>query len=141
MVNVQMSTNSEPLFRPTKRHRQYRQRSRQAEDAKTIAASVSVSRDGQPDGGAPDQELLQRPSSHHDDEGTSRPMAEILRLRRNARGRRGGIEFADGDTQAAVTANAMDAVVEREGTSGEIAAIVNRFAPQTGQVADVNQHM
>ena len=105
------------------------------------AASLLVSRDDQPDGGAPDQEPSQRPSFHQDDEETSRPMAEILRLRRNARGRRGGIEFVDGDTQAARTADAIEAVVGREGTSGEIAAIVNRFAPQTGQVADVNQHM
>lgn len=70
-------------------------------------------------------------------------VAEILR-RRKAQRRRGGIGFTN---IATITESGVDGprpggdVLENEDNFGKILSVVDRFAPQTGQVADVDKHM
>lgn len=141
------------LFKALKRKRHYRRRSDEADTAspqtKLVAAGGT---DGQEtsDKPAPDSEAeITSPHLDHvqgnEDEPSS--VAEILRRRQRLRNRRGGIEFANGmidpivKTGTPVDEDDSDAGDEPNEASEEIPAIVNRFAPQTGQVADVNQHM
>ena len=71
------------------------------------------------------------------------PAAQILRQRKVAQRRRGGIEFSNASNTRVSTAapEKGDALVEKEDTVQEIKTVVDRFAPQTGQVADVDKHM
>ncbi|KAL8931470.1 MAG: hypothetical protein Q9211_006940, partial [Gyalolechia sp. 1 TL-2023] len=75
----------------------------------------------------------------------SLPISEILRRRRAAQRRRAGIEFSNAtsvpDGGAAVGARLGDEVLDNEDSFGKILTVVDRFAPQTGQVVDVDKHM
>lgn len=71
-------------------------------------------------------------------------VAEVLRQRKATQRRRGGIEFRHGGT--AVThdspgTQATSSPQDEEQKLDKIITVVDRFAPQTGQVADVDQHM
>ncbi|KAL2358459.1 hypothetical protein BJ546DRAFT_959909 [Cryomyces antarcticus] len=72
-------------------------------------------------------------------------MVEILRRRQLAKSRRGGIEFSNVTTsRQSMSAGAQqsDALVVVEPEQSAMEAAVNRFAPQTGKVADVlDKHM
>ena len=71
-------------------------------------------------------------------------VAEILRQRRATQRRKGGIEFRNHDTSSkneASDAQAMNPLLDEDETLNRIITVVDRFAPQTGQVADVDQHM
>lgn len=81
-----------------------------------------------------------------DDPEPQLPVAEILRRRRAARNRRGGIEFSNvghGTKLSSELAQPTDvlALVDKDDTIADVKTVVNRFAPQTGQVADVDKHM
>ena len=72
------------------------------------------------------------------------PISELLRLRRATQRRRGGIEFTNAsNTSKEVTSvpHTNNALLENDDALADIDAVVNRFAPQTGQVADVDKHM
>ncbi|KAI9834955.1 MAG: hypothetical protein M1819_002678 [Sarea resinae] len=136
---------SEPLFRPTKRRKFYRKREEDNEDGGNT--SVTTLRTTEPS--------IATPPSQADTEGSTQStagdlthlsMTDILRLRKAVRSRKGGIEFsarsnnvARGNSPSAGPTS--DALIEREQTPEEIQPVVNRFAPQTGQIADVDKHM
>ncbi|KAL8644120.1 MAG: hypothetical protein Q9210_007413 [Variospora velana] len=85
----------------------------------------------------PDTE--QQPISH-----PQLTIADILRQRKAAQRRKGGIEFTNSTTvgeSSVDKARHADPVLENEDSFGKILNVVDRFAPQTGQVADVDQHM
>lgn len=71
------------------------------------------------------------------------PAAQILRQRKAAQRRRGGIEFTNTSNTriSAAAPQDNDALIEKDDTTQEIKTVVDRFAPQTGQVADVDKHM
>lgn len=69
-----------------------------------------------------------------------------MRLRQQVRNRRKGVEFVQGLHDLSLASGASKAAEPEHGaethdTPEEVAALINRFAPQTGQVADVNQHI
>lgn len=68
--------------------------------------------------------------------------AEVLRQRRAIHRKRLGIEFTNASTGAtpAMPENS-DALTEKDDTTADIKSIIDRFAPQMGQVADVDKHM
>ena len=83
---------------------------------------------------------------HKNDTEPQLSVAEILRRRRAARNRRGGIEFSNvghGTKSVPGSAQPTDALalVDKDDTAADVKTVVNRFAPQTGQVADVDKHM
>lgn len=85
----------------------------------------------------PDTE--QQPISH-----PQLTIADILRQRQASQRRRGGIEFTNSTpiTESSIDkARHADPVLENEDSFGKILTVVDRFAPQTGQVADVDKHM
>lgn len=88
-------------------------------------------------------------SSHSDGEAqmshdVSLPVSEILRRRRAAQRRRAGIEFSNATSVpkgGAAETRVGDEVLDNEDSFGKILTVVDRFAPQTGQVVDVDKHM
>lgn len=79
------------------------------------------------------------------EEETKLSVAEILRQRKTAQRRRGrGIDFSNTDNATIASAAALptsDALVVKEDPIEQLKTVVDRFAPQTGQVADVDKHM
>jgi len=141
-----MSTD-EPLFRPAKRRKFYRKRNEE-NDGENIASPVPLIT----------QASLTRPpltEADHEDEvseeaasdiedSTRFAIAEILRRRKAARNRRGGIEFTNSTISSmsvSATPQPSGALSEKDESPREVQTVVNRFAPQTGQVADVDKHM
>ena len=81
----------------------------------------------------PDQGLNEDPLS----------VADILRQRKAALRRKGGIEFSNAQSSTSTTPQTNDALmVKEDDTPADIRAVIERFAPQTGQVSDVaDKHM
>lgn len=73
----------------------------------------------------------------------SLPVAEILRQRKAALRRTGGIEFTNSHASASNRPQTSDAlIVKEDDTPADIKSVIERFAPQTGQVSDVaDKHM
>lgn len=72
------------------------------------------------------------------------PISELLRLRRAAQRRRGGIEFTNANNtlkEAASVPQTNSPLFENDDAVADVDTVINRFAPQTGQVADVDKHM
>ncbi|RDW64158.1 hypothetical protein BP5796_10660 [Coleophoma crateriformis] len=147
-----MSTSAIPsnpetvLFRPSKKRKIYRQRSRAlSEDATTPDSSSN------PTPAVPAQTLDELISSEApsigdgDVEGTRVPISEILRLRKQHKARVGGVEFraAASVTTSAGMGGEGVMVVREEAEEDEVARTgeVRKFAPQTGMIGDVNKHM
>lgn len=127
------------LFRPAKRRRHYRKRADgvEPEDLNTLMdgtrGDIAVA--------GPSSSKQNTAENQEDD---TIKATEKLRLRQHARNRRGGIEFVNGVRDMSIASGASppsEAGPERDSTSEEVAGLANRFAPQTGQVADVNKHM
>lgn len=140
--------SSEISLRQFKRPKFYRKRG-QAEDPATID-------DNQPGMNEDDdiakpltiEELISQHGHHQDigeqtEDAAPLPIAQILRQHKAAQRRRGGIEFTNSSNTrlASSAAEPSDALIEKDDTIQEIKTVVDRFAPQTGQVADVNKHM
>lgn len=70
-------------------------------------------------------------------------VAEILRHRKAALRRKGGIEFTNSLSSISTTPQTSDALaVKEDDTLADIRSVIERFAPQTGQVSDVaDKHM
>ena len=147
MTDVNMAdslSTEEALFRPAKRRKFYR-RHNPNDDDNSMATSQSTER----------STTIPRTAGSYAAEGNSEvavdaeknnhfTMAEILRRRQAARNRRGGIEFTNNpsSTMSEVeTSQSSGAMVEKSDPAKEVQTVVNRFAPQTGQVADVDKHM
>ena len=79
-----------------------------------------------------------------DDIDTPLAVAELLRQRKVLQRRKGGIGFANtGDTKNTETEDPQknSAGTDQGKVLSKLATVIDRFAPQTGQVADVDQHM
>jgi hypothetical protein len=126
---------SEPLFRPLKRRKFYRKRTDGDE------AGAGDDRESQVETTAlPPTEPLQE-NPNETDGPVKLDIAEVLRLRK-LRHRRNGIEFTVARPPGSGSGTPQpDADEDDEMTPEEVKKVVNRFAPQTGQVMDVNKHM
>ncbi|KAL8731728.1 MAG: hypothetical protein Q9181_004196 [Wetmoreana brouardii] len=133
------------VSRPFKRRRFYRKRADDDEivtvESPSNRSNVVVPRDGK-------ASLIQTSHISDGEEQTDGhyqlPVAEILRRRRAAQKRRAGIEFTNATPVArsnAITPRPGDEVLDNGDSLDKILTVVDRFAPQTGQVADVDKHM
>ena len=69
-------------------------------------------------------------------------IADILRLRKAAQRKKGGIEFTNTSSNSKLDEVQLDHnAFEADEAVANTEKMVNRFAPQTGQVADVDKHM
>ena len=140
---MDVEQDTEPMFRSAKRRKFYRKRT----DDDDGSSDEHTARPDQPAALRPGSHPAQDASSATDNvESTKLSVAEIMRLRRQGRGRRGGIEFTPAADQTHQTAGphssqAPGTIISKDESPEELAAVANRFAPQTGQVADVNKHM
>jgi hypothetical protein len=127
------------VFRPSKRKKPYRQRA--DGDVKPLDDSAPT---------APQPTPTDKAAASDEDGGPS--VAEALRLRKQRRGRPGGVGFrADNSSRGEPTAeNAEQGLVLHDRAAAAAAAaeadpfggMTKRFAPQTGMVGElVNKHM
>ena len=149
---MQKDTSSiNPAFRPSKRRKFYRKRD--DSDSNLEGDGIRSLSHGGPPAEVPTtlEELVEQARNttgveHEVDAEPQLSVTEILRRRRAARSRRGGIEFSNvghGTKANSDTAQHPNAVVviDKDDSLAEIKTVVDRFAPQTGQVADVDKHM
>ena len=131
---------------PFKRRKFYRKRSDVEDEHPASTASVeSVP----PQGPMTVEELISQGASEAlsknlDDDTPPLSVAEILRQRKAVQRRRGGIEFTNTNPTISKSSNTQSSVasIDKDETPADIKAIINRFAPQTGQVSDVtDKHM
>lgn len=154
MNNTRMQDDkplTDPAFRPAKRRKFYRRRDNSDSNPEPHGITSL------PLGGISAQtpttleELVKQARDstdmvHEDDGEPQLLVAEVLRRRRAARNRRGGIEFSNVGHNTKLSsepAHSTDALalVDKDDTMAVVKTVVNRFAPQTGQVADVDKHM
>ena len=144
-VPQETSLSVEQTFRPSKRRKFYRKRAddhdednneQPAEQVAHSPTSVTldelVSSQGQP------------VSRSHLQEEITPSIADILRQRKALHRRKGGIDFTNEITATKLLpsyALIQQTPAEINGITADVEKVVNRFAPQTGQVADVNKHM
>ena len=72
------------------------------------------------------------------------PVAELLRQRKALQRKKGGIGFVNGSAATSLVLQAprdQSPPTEETGPLSNFVTVADRFAPQTGQVADVDQHM
>ncbi|KAL8808480.1 MAG: hypothetical protein Q9182_000031 [Xanthomendoza sp. 2 TL-2023] len=129
-------------LRPFKRRKFYRKRadSPGGDEAYPSTSTLNIL----PTDGVP---LKHPENAHHsgDAEDTSPlTVAEIVRRRKAAQKKRAGIEF--GKDKALPESSSVEAsiggdLLDKEDSLDKILTVVDRFAPQTGQVADVDKHM
>lgn len=139
------------LFRPSKRRKYFRKRGEaEAGDDET----ATTTKDATAPVIAPElmtvDELISQggdgPSSVHaasEDAGLS--IQDVIRLRKAAQRRKGGIEFRNNST-ASPAPEMGEQLIAKEDTEEDIPEdiknVISRFAPQTGQVTDDNdKHM
>ena len=118
------------IIRPSKRRKVYRQRD--AGEDLEVPPEIHISSN-------PQQVDLDVAQVYPDELGTS--ITNILKTRKSAKARKKGIEFSNTVGSKQNPSAISNELESRDGTLEDIATIVNRFAPQTGQVADVDQHM
>ena len=130
-------------FRPTKRRKFYRKRADTEDngDSSVVASGETnastelltveelIAQNGQPTN-----------TEAHAEEEPRLSVAEILRQRKAAQRRKGGIDFRNTNNVTTVPPTS-DALVVKEDPIEKLKTVVDRFAPQTGQVADVDKHM
>lgn len=77
------------------------------------------------------------------DESKQPSAAEIIRQHKAAQRRRFGVEFTNEDHTkiSAIAPEGNHSLTEKDDVFPEIKTVVDRFAPQTGQVANVDKHM
>ena len=142
-MNDSMGLNAQDastVARPAKRRKFYRKR----DDAEETEASGSSAHPVLPELQTVDELISQNGNSAFtsnpiEDEDGSLSVADIIRQRKIAQRRRGGIEFSIPSTTASApsTPQPVDALVEREDEIPEdLKRVVSRFAPQTGQVSE-----
>ena len=133
--------NSSDILRPSKRRKFYRKRTHTEDEGSTLL-SVPPSQSMTVDELISHHAHLTETQDQRLDEETF-SVAEILRQRKAALRRKGGIEFTNNHASTSTTAEASDAlVVKEDDTPADIKAVIERFAPQTGQVSDVaDKHM
>ena len=127
--------------RPAKRRKFYRQPIEDENDPKGLDIADGtplehpyVDTPGTTNGPSSDDGVLALEDSHLS-------IAEILRRRKAAQKRRGGIEFSNASRERENTTHLANDKHSSSIKSAIINEAVDRFAPQTGQVADVDKHM
>lgn len=142
-------TPSDINIRPFKRRKSYRKRGDGHETPTTNDSNPETNNNNH----TARPLTIEGPISHHGnyqdvveqalEEDARLPAAQILRQRKAAQRRRGGIEFTNtrNTTICAAAPQDSDALIDEDDTTQEIKTVVDRFAPQTGQVADVDKHM
>lgn len=130
--------------RPAKRRKFYRKRFEDEEpENSTIAASetppsISLTLD---------ELVIARgilPGTELQDDNSASSIADIIRQRKAAQRKRAGIEFTNTTTapkSSPATTSLSKALIGKDEVAADLEMVVNRFAPQTGQVADVDKHM
>lgn len=143
----QPSDPSLELFRPSKRRKFYRKRDAIEDDDGSIPAARAPLLPPEPM--SVDELIAQNANIQHPHaEALEEPhfsVAEILRQRKAAQRRRGGgIEFTNlSTTSGPLTPQPHDGLMEKEDdTPADIKSVIERFAPQTGQVTEeTDKHM
>lgn len=142
-------TSSDLNIRPFKRRKFYRKRG-DADDHATIDEINSETNENNDvarplivEGLVPHHGQDQVVDEQGREEDSRLPAAQILRQRKAAQRRRGGIEFTNASNTriSAAAPENNDALNEKDDSTQEIKTVVDRFAPQTGQIADVDKHM
>ena len=132
------------IFRPSKRRKFYRKRDEPKEDN----SDPSIEQVAQLPTPITLDELVSNQGRHVSDSEAQTEatpsIADILRKRKALQRRKVGIDFTN--ETIATKHPSSDAVIqhtpaEMEGTTTDVDKVVNRFAPQTGQLADVDKHM
>lgn len=78
--------------------------------------------------------------SSHETNGLS--VAEILRMRKSGRARKGGLDFNATKTRRKTPElEDEETLAEKDAVDKEVNAVVNRFTHQTGAMVDVDEHM
>ncbi|KAI4124681.1 MAG: hypothetical protein LQ338_004681 [Usnochroma carphineum] len=133
--------------RPFKRRKYYRKRTGSPDD-EVRSAEISAITNSVPSPGTVADKPAQtsKPSRVEEEMAGDSPLtvAEVLRRRKAVQRRRGGIEFTNAAPVAEDSvddARLGDEVLDNEDSFAKILNVVDRFAPQTGQVADVDKHM
>ena len=137
---------ADQIFRPAKRRKIYRKR-RDEDDSE----SNTTKQLHQPESTAPltlDELII----THG--EATLKPEVQqgndtlsatgLLRLRKAGQRKRGGVEFSNSNSigqNISLSSQIKDLHPENDDAITSIEKVVNRFAPQTGLVADVDKHM
>ena len=133
-------------FRPAKRRKQYRRRNDEDEQHNPSVPEISTPQPlvaSEPENfDVPQDSLLEGRASPALLEDVS--LSELLRQRKLLQRRKGGIEFTnkgESDEKQMILVESNGRPTEQDEIASEIEKVVNRFAPQTGQVADVDKHM
>ncbi|KAI4238127.1 MAG: hypothetical protein LQ349_001330 [Xanthoria aureola] len=141
-------TTIDESSRPLKRRRFYRKHPDSLQDDQATLAETPASSNSTPNPPSIDHTPAE-PSIHpletvDDDDHPSLSVADLLRRRRTTQRKRAGIEFTNTPAvqeSGAVESVAGDGPLDKEASLDKILTVVDRFAPQTGQVADVDKHM
>ena len=136
------------LFRPSKRRKFYRKRTEaDPEDGEDAASTPPAARAAilSPEPMTVDEliELGSTTPLQHSD-GPQLAIQDILRQRKAAQRRKGGIEFTNRSTTspAPEASNALVTKDAEDDIPADIRDVTSRFAPQTGQVTDdTDKHM
>lgn len=144
-INISNALSTEePLIRPAKRRKFYRKHNAENVDNSVATPTSSEHSTALPLSLTTDVDKPDSEAAGEDEESHPLTMAEILRRRQAARNRRGGIEFTNTNTNTkgeGIPTEPAPTTLEKGDPSKELHTVVNRFAPQTGQVADVDKHM
>ena len=135
-----MAESQQPLFRPSKRRKFMRKRpdddNKDSDQMDHQATGPSNTSPLPTEAASPEMPEDDTPSA-----ATVPSISEILRMRKAGRNRKGGIEFTQASTKPK-PADSSDELISRESVQEAVEKVVNRFAPQNGQVsADVDKHM
>ncbi|RDL36637.1 uncharacterized protein BP5553_05989 [Venustampulla echinocandica] len=154
---IPSSTEPTILFRPSKKRKIYRSRAHDDDDVEIPSVSPPPAAGAAPQ--SLDELIVTTSATSGNDmgdvveaEGIAVPMSEILRLRKQRKGRFGrGVEFTAESANRATKEYGREMVVSREdgdaekedveGESSVAKGVPRRFAPQTGTVGDVDRHM
>ena len=140
-----------PLSRPTKRRRFYRKRTDTTEEDDEPSDGPSPRTAATPELQTVDQLISQNGGNgdnyndaHHVVEEAPVSVSDLVRQRKAIQRRRGGIEFTNLNPSSASTfasgsspANVSDALsIKHDDTPADIRSVIERFAPQTGQISE-----
>ncbi|KAL8736650.1 MAG: hypothetical protein Q9166_000016 [cf. Caloplaca sp. 2 TL-2023] len=136
------------ILRPFKRRKFYRKRAESPHSNEAVPAGHQYSSSGTPNLLPTEQTSTKVLENAGEDDGTddpsTLPVTAILRRRRTAQRRRAGIEFTNATAvpeSSKIQAATGDELLYNEDSLDKILTVVDRFAPQTGQVADIDKHM
>ena len=145
---MDMSDTQPESSRPAKRRKFYRKRATSEDEESNAVSRPSHS----PSHLSPaqalhdpaDDDVASPPPIQGDDQSTV-SIADLLRLRKAAQRKRGGVEFTSAASNASPAPQPSTALIEleeRQDVPENIKAVISRFAPQTGQVTEeADKHM